>query len=96
MKPLALAAASRPADPEPKLAEAAYAILNRYCHRCHGVRFEVPGYNVLDRDVLVAKRGEGENPYVVPGKPDESELWSRLGSRGGHAPLGSQAVGQRP
>ena len=39
----------------------------------------MPGYNVLDRDVLVAKRGEGESPYIVPGKPDESELWSRLG-----------------
>jgi serine/threonine-protein kinase len=64
---------------DPDLPAKARAVLKQYCHRCHGVRFEVPGYNVLDRDSLVARRGEGENPYVNPGKPDESELWRRLG-----------------
>jgi serine/threonine-protein kinase len=66
-------------DGNPELARQAQAILKKYCYRCHGVRFEVPGYNVLDRDVLVAKRGEDEPPYVVPGKPADSFLWERIG-----------------
>ena len=77
-----LARASEPASKgvaDPDSPAKARAFLKKYCHRCHGVRFEVPGYNVLDRDSLIAKRGEGENPYVTPGKPDESELWKRLG-----------------
>ncbi len=60
-------------------ARRATAILRQYCHRCHGVRFEVPGYDVLARDRLVAGRGQGEKPYVVPGKPDDSEMWARVG-----------------
>src|SRR5438105_15778810 len=76
---LASLASPRAAEASPKLADEARGILKRYCYRCHGVRFEVPGYDVLDRDVLVAKRGEGEQPYVVPGKPDESFLWTRIG-----------------
>src|SRR3954447_19753900 len=72
-----LPASARAAD-DSGLAVRAHAVLKKYCYRCHGVRFEVPGYNVLDRDILVAKRGEGEQPYVVPGKPDESEVWVRV------------------
>jgi serine/threonine-protein kinase len=74
-----------PADPPPtsrtgpELARQARAILKTYCYRCHGVRFEVPGYNVLDRDVLVARRDKDEPTYVVPGKPEASYLWERLG-----------------
>ena len=63
----------------PALADQAHALLKKYCYRCHGVRFEVPGYNVLDRDILVARRGEDDPPYVVPGKPEESYLWERVG-----------------
>ncbi len=69
----------RAAAPDPELAGTAHALLKKYCYRCHGVRFEVPGYNVLDRDNLVAKRGEDELPYVVPGVPEKSALWARLG-----------------
>ena len=69
----------RAADPDRALADQAHALLKKYCYRCHGVRFEVPGYNVLDRDILVAKRGEDDPPYVVPGKPEESYLWERVG-----------------
>jgi serine/threonine-protein kinase len=65
--------------PAPELAQDARAILKTYCYRCHGVRFEVPGYDVLDRDVLVARRGEDEPTYVVPGQPDASYLWQRVG-----------------
>ena len=65
--------------PTSELAQHARAILKTYCYRCHGVRFEVPGYDVLDRDVLVARRGEDEPTYVVPGQPEASYLWERVG-----------------
>jgi serine/threonine-protein kinase len=74
----ALESAPKPA-PDPELARHARAILKTYCYRCHGVRFEVPGYDVLDRDVLVARRGEDEPTYVVPGQPEASYLWQRVG-----------------
>jgi serine/threonine-protein kinase len=64
---------------DPELAQHARQILKTYCYRCHGVRFEVPGYDVLDRDVLVARRGEDEPTYVVPGQPEASYLWERVG-----------------
>ncbi|AGA24692.1 protein kinase domain-containing protein [Singulisphaera acidiphila] len=69
----------RTPEPEGDLAVKAHGLLKKYCYRCHGVRFEVPGYNVLDHDILVAKRGEEEQPYVVPGKPAESAMWDRVG-----------------
>jgi serine/threonine-protein kinase len=81
--------ASQPA-PDPELAEHARAILKKYCYRCHGVRFEVPGYNVLDRDVLVAQRGEDEPAYVVPGQPEASYLWQRVGMDQDMPPSGTK------
>ena len=38
----------------------------------YGLTETVSGDTFLDRDSLIAKRGEGENPYITPGKPDES------------------------
>lgn len=66
----------------PALASQAHAILKKYCYGCHGSRFEVPGYNVLDRDSLIAAPPVGKKrkaAYVVPGKPDASLLWKRVG-----------------
>ena len=59
------------------LASRAVGILRQYCFRCHGLEFKVPGYDVLNRAKLVAGR-EDENPYISPGKLDESELWTRF------------------
>jgi cytochrome c len=79
------AAAQAPAlaaEPDPELAKQAHAILKKYCYSCHGSTFKVPGYNVLDRDSLVAKPPAGKKrkgPYLIPGKPDESPLWKRVG-----------------
>ena len=67
------------ADPAQELATQATGILRKYCHRCHGVQFKVPAYDVLKRDILVAPR-EGADPYITPGKPEKSELWDRMGS----------------
>jgi serine/threonine-protein kinase len=61
-----------------KLAARAYAVLKQNCYPCHGVDFKVPRFNVLDRDVLVKPRGL-KKPYVTPGKPDRSKIWSRVG-----------------
>jgi serine/threonine-protein kinase len=55
----------------------AVGILRQYCYRCHGLEFKVPGYDVMNRARLVAPR-EGQNPYISPGKLDESELWARF------------------
>jgi len=65
-------------EPEGDLAERGVQVLKAYCYRCHGVDFKVPRYNVLDRAVLVANRDKDEQPYVVPGKPDESQIWQRV------------------
>jgi mono/diheme cytochrome c family protein len=59
------------------LAERAVDILRQHCYRCHGREYKVEGYNILDRAVLLAGRGE-DPPYLTPGKPDESELWLRF------------------
>jgi len=59
------------------LATSAVGILRKHCHRCHGLEFKVPGYDVLNRARLVAARDD-ENPYISPGKLDESELWARF------------------
>lgn len=69
------------ADPDPQLAAQAYGVLKTYCYRCHGLRFDVEGYNVLNREILLSKVPEEDNElrYVVPGKPDESLMWQRAG-----------------
>jgi mono/diheme cytochrome c family protein len=59
---------------EAPLAGQARAVLERYCQRCHGQGGPAKGGfdYVLDRDRLVARN------KVVPGKPDESELFQRV------------------
>ncbi|MBV8236406.1 MAG: transcriptional regulator [Acidimicrobiia bacterium] len=67
---------------DPGLAQRAYGLLKRYCYSCHGSTFKVPGYNVLDRDGLVAAPPAGKKrkkAYVVPGAPDASLVWQRVG-----------------
>jgi serine/threonine protein kinase len=72
------------------IAELGYSLLKKYCYRCHGVDFRVPGYNVLDRDILLAKRGPDMMPYITPGKPDESALWERAGIEADMPPAGAK------
>jgi serine/threonine-protein kinase len=77
------AAADAPAtanESQTALAAGAHALLKQYCYRCHGVRFEKPPLNVLDRDILTAApSGKRKKAYIVPGKPDDSFLWQRVG-----------------
>lgn len=71
-----------------KLAEQGYNILKAYCHSCHGVQFQAPGFDILNRDLLLAQR-PGQPSYIIPGKPDESYVWQRLGLNGDMPPVGS-------
>jgi hypothetical protein len=67
------------ANEEASLPVQARAVLEKYCFGCHGARFEVKDYNVLDWKSLTARRPDEKSPYVVPGRPEESALWKRLG-----------------
>jgi serine/threonine protein kinase/mono/diheme cytochrome c family protein len=59
-------------------AQLARSILKQHCHRCHGVDFEAPGLDVLDRNTLVSLRGAGNMHYLEPGKPAESAVWLQI------------------
>ncbi|MBY0230515.1 MAG: hypothetical protein K2W96_14615 [Gemmataceae bacterium] len=61
----------------------AFAVLAKHCTRCHGPKERRAGFDVLDRPALLA-RG-----LVVPGKPDDSELWW-------HASAGAMPPGTAP
>lgn len=80
---LFLPASLSAAEPDPKLAAAGYNVLKTYCYRCHGVKFDVEGYNVLNRDILLNKVPEDDEKarYIVPGKPDASLMWQRTGAK---------------
>ncbi|WP_417744172.1 transcriptional regulator [Rosistilla oblonga] len=62
---------------DPDLASRAAKILKKHCYSCHGVKFEVPGFNVLDHAVLVAQPADA-TPYVTAGKLDASLIWQRI------------------
>ncbi len=72
---------------DPELAEQGFKVLKTYCHRCHGVNFEAPGFDILNRDQLLAPR-KGQPTYIVAGKPLESQVWQRLVTNGDMPPLG--------
>ncbi|MGE0375452.1 MAG: c-type cytochrome domain-containing protein [Planctomycetaceae bacterium] len=57
------------------LAKQAYNILKENCHVCHGDTVKVKGLYVVERDSLLANRGEDLNPYVTPGSAEKSVLW---------------------
>jgi hypothetical protein len=75
------AAPARSADADKETAARAFTVLEKYCHGCHGVEEKKPGFRVLNRDILIAKRDGGKKvklSYVKPGKLAESLLWQRL------------------
>lgn len=82
--------AARSAEADRKLAEQAFSVLKTHCHRCHGVQYRVPRFNVLDHAGLVAPRSKDRPPYVVPGKPEASELWQRVAIDGDMPPLSAK------
>jgi serine/threonine-protein kinase len=61
-----------------KLTASAQKVLKTYCQNCHGRQFKAPGLDVLQHKILVSKRAPDPD-WIVPGKPEDSYLWSRLG-----------------
>lgn len=61
-----------------QLALEARKVLKTYCFKCHGAEFKVPRLNMLDLDLLVEKPADGD-PYVLPGNPESSMIWQRMG-----------------
>ena len=70
-------------DEASELAAAGYQVLKQYCYRCHGQRFDVEGFNVLNRGILLGKTPEEDSAlkYVTAGKLDQSLVWIRSGVR---------------
>jgi serine/threonine-protein kinase len=61
------------------LALQARGVLKQHCYRCHhGDGSEGGDFDVLKDQTLTAKREDGEKPYVIAGKPDESFLLKRI------------------
>lgn len=57
-------------------------ILSQHCFACHGPdAHERKGELRLDVAEDALKGGESKKPAIVPGKPEESELWTRIISR---------------
>jgi hypothetical protein len=71
------------------LADRAFAVLQSRCFRCHGGAAKNAGLDVLNRDILLAVRGEGgaKVRFVAVGKPDDSALWSVIGGETPYMPL---------
>jgi mono/diheme cytochrome c family protein len=88
-----LVAAAAAAGPETdQLAARARGVLKQHCHRCHGLNFEVEGFDVLDHKGLLAPR-EGDKRYVEPGQPAASAVYHRLAVRNNMPP---RSVRERP
>ena len=61
------------------LALQARAVLKQHCYHCHhGDGSKGGEFDAVKDTTLTAKRDDGEKPYVIPGKPDESFLLERL------------------
>lgn len=64
-------------DPHVALFDAAYSVLNNYCFECHGGTKQKGDYR-LDLKSTIYTPGESEAPPIVPGNPEESELYYRM------------------
>ena len=77
-------AQAAPADDE--LSSRAMAVLRTRCLRCHsGGGSEGGAFDANDYKTLMAER-DGDPPVIVPGKPDNSPIWQRVGVKGDMPP----------
>ena len=76
-------------DANQQTTERAFGVFKKYCYKCHGQAFEVEGFDVLNHKILTNK----DSGYIVPGKPDESEIWKRVGIKNSMPP---KKITERP
>lgn len=76
------------------LNRAAVGVLRTYCHRCHGVTQKLPDLDILDRHSLTKQR-DGQDPIVVPGRPDDSVLWHCTEREKGYMPQSGSPEAER-
>lgn len=69
----ALAADGGRADDD--LAKQGYAVLEKYCIRCHGVECNTPGLNMFVRDTMLTSDKPDAPAFLVPGKAKESRVF---------------------
>lgn len=68
-----IAMSQGPVDVE--LAKQGQLFLKKYCKKCHGDDQRYPGLDVMNLATLLKPMDESEDPYLVPGQPDESRFW---------------------
>ena len=61
-----------PVVPQSDLAVRAHAVFLKHCHSCHRLAEARGGIKILNHDLLMSRK------VVVPGAPDESELYQLL------------------
>ena len=83
---ISAAAGAAQAQEGADLATRAHGILKKHCHRCHGVNFEVAGFDVLNRDLLLAARADKQPSYIVAANLEESLIWQRVAVSGDMPP----------
>src|SRR5262249_33513446 len=66
------------ADGPPSLERDVAPILKAHCLKCHGPNKPKGKLNLASPRAMV--RGGASGPAIVPGKPDESELWDQVSS----------------
>ena len=57
------------------LAKHGYAVLEKYCIRCHGVEFNTPGLNIFVRESMLVPDDPAKPAFLVPGKARESRIY---------------------
>jgi serine/threonine protein kinase len=74
-RPAGKSADLTPPPGDAKLGQHAFAILKKYCARCHHDTLSVEDFNVLDYQYLI----DPTTGLVVPGDPEKSSIWIRVG-----------------
>ena len=67
-----------------EVAQKGVAFLEKHCASCHGDDNAYTGLDMRDRATLLRPLDNGEDPFIVPGKSEESRLWKVIND---HDPL---------
>lgn len=67
-----------------EVAKKGVAFLEKHCAACHGDDNAYTGLDMRDRATLLRPLDKDQDPFIVPGKPDESRIWRAISK---HDPL---------